>query len=125
MGPHGVIVAPLEARGEGASHPAAGGATASAKRTSSSPILFADRSYLTGRGGQVVPRAVAVVTGVAITNEREMLGCAVGEHEMFWTGFFRPSPVTWPASVSVGIRASVVATGVGTQPRARARRRPP
>ena len=56
------------------------------------PYLFADATYLKGRvGGQVVSRAVVVVTGVAMTGEREVLGCAVGdtEDEAFWTEFFR------------------------------------
>src|SRR5205823_2596467 len=52
----------------------------------------ADATYLKGRvGGQVVSRAVVVVTGVAMTGEREVLGCAVGdtETEAFWAEFFR------------------------------------
>ena len=56
------------------------------------PYLFADATYLKGRvGGQVVSRAVVVVTGVAMTGEREVLGCAVGdtETEAFWAEFFR------------------------------------
>lgn len=56
------------------------------------PYVFADATYLKGRvGGQVVSRAVVVVTGVAITGEREVLGCAVGdtETEAFWSEFFR------------------------------------
>ena len=56
------------------------------------PYLFADATYLKGRvGGQVVSRAVVVVTGVTITGEREVLGCAVGDTECedFWTEFFR------------------------------------
>ncbi len=56
------------------------------------PYLFADATYLKGRvGGQVVSRAVVVVTGVAMTGEREVLGCAVGdtENEDFWAEFFR------------------------------------
>jgi putative transposase len=56
------------------------------------PYVFADATYLKGRvGGQVVGRAVVVVTGVAATGEREVLGCAVGdtETEEFWTDFFR------------------------------------
>ncbi len=56
------------------------------------PYLFADATYLKGRvGGQVVSRAVVVVTGVAMTGEREVLGCAVGdtEDEAFWTEFLR------------------------------------
>lgn len=56
------------------------------------PYLFADATYLKGRvGGQVVSRAVVVVTGVTINGEREVLGCAVGdtETETFWTEFFR------------------------------------
>ncbi len=55
------------------------------------PYLFADATYLKGRvGGQVVARAV-VVTGVAMTGEREVLGCAVGdtEDETFWSEFLR------------------------------------
>jgi putative transposase len=56
------------------------------------PYVFADATYLKGRiGGQVVSRAVVVATGVAMTGEREVLGCAVGdtEDESFWTEFFR------------------------------------
>ena len=56
------------------------------------PYLFADATYLKGRvGGQVVSRAVVVVTGVTATGEREVLGCAVGdtETEAFWAEFFR------------------------------------
>ncbi len=56
------------------------------------PYVFADATYLKGRvGGQVVSRAVVVVTGVAMTGEREVLGCAVGdtEDETFWTEFLR------------------------------------
>jgi putative transposase len=56
------------------------------------PYLFADATYLKGRvGGQVVSRAVVVVTGVTIAGEREVLGCAVGdtETEAFWAEFFR------------------------------------
>ncbi len=56
------------------------------------PYVFADATYLKGRvRGQVVSRAVVVVTGVAMTGEREVLGCAVGdtEDETFWSEFFR------------------------------------
>jgi putative transposase len=56
------------------------------------PYVFADATYLKGRvGGQVVSRAVVVATGVAMTGEREVLGCAVGdtEDEAFWAEFFR------------------------------------
>ena len=56
------------------------------------PYVFADATYLKGRvGGQVVSRAVVVVTGVAMTGEREVLGCAVGdtEDEAFWAEFLR------------------------------------
>jgi transposase-like protein len=56
------------------------------------PYLFADGTYLKGRvGGQVVSRAVVVVTGVTAGGEREVLGCAVGdtETEVFWTEFLR------------------------------------
>jgi transposase-like protein len=56
------------------------------------PYLFADATFLKGRvGGQVVSRAVVVVTGVTIHGEREVLGCAVGDTECedFWTEFFR------------------------------------
>jgi putative transposase len=56
------------------------------------PYLFADATYLKGRvGGQVVSRAVVVVTGVTATGEREVLGCAVGDTECedFWAEFFR------------------------------------
>ena len=58
----------------------------------SSPYVFADATYLKGRvGGQVVSRAVVVATGVAMTGEREVLGCAVGdtEDESFWSEFLR------------------------------------
>lgn len=45
------------------------------------PYVFADATFLKGRvGGQVVSRAVVVVTGVAMTGEREVLGCAVGDN---------------------------------------------
>jgi transposase-like protein len=56
------------------------------------PYVYADATYLKGRvGGQVVSRAVVVATGVTITGEREVLGCAVGdtETEVFWSEFFR------------------------------------
>jgi putative transposase len=56
------------------------------------PYVYADATYLKGRvRGQVVSRAVVVATGVAMTGEREVLGCAVGdtEDEAFWTEFFR------------------------------------
>ncbi len=56
------------------------------------PYVFADATYLKGRvGGQVVSRAVVVVTGVAMTGEREVLGCTVGdtENEAFWSEFLR------------------------------------
>jgi transposase-like protein len=56
------------------------------------PYLFADATYLKGRvGGQVVSRAVVVVTGVTANGEREVLGCAVGDTECedFWSEFFR------------------------------------
>lgn len=56
------------------------------------PYLFADATFVKGRvGGQVVSRAVVVVTGVTINGEREVLGCAVGdtETEDFWSEFFR------------------------------------
>ncbi len=56
------------------------------------PYLFADATFVKGRvGGQVVSRAVVVVTGVTIGGEREVLGCAVGDTECedFWTEFFR------------------------------------
>ncbi len=56
------------------------------------PYVFADATYLKGRvNGQVVSRAVVVVTGVAMTGEREVLGCAVGdtETEAFWAEFLR------------------------------------
>ena len=46
------------------------------------PYVFADATYLKGRvNGQVVSRAVVVVTGVAMTGEREVLSCAVGDTE--------------------------------------------
>ncbi len=54
--------------------------------------MFADATFLKGRvANQVVSRAVVVVTGVAMTGEREVLGCAVGdsENEAFWTEFLR------------------------------------
>jgi transposase-like protein len=56
------------------------------------PYVYADATYVKGRvGGQVVSRAVVVATGVAMTGEREVLGCAVGdtEDEAFWSEFFR------------------------------------
>jgi transposase-like protein len=56
------------------------------------PYLFADATYLKGRvGGQVVSRAVVVVTGVTANGDREVLGCAVGDAECedFWTEFLR------------------------------------
>jgi transposase-like protein len=56
------------------------------------PYVFADATYLKGRvRGQVVSRAVVVVTGVSMSGEREVLGCAVGdtEDEAFWCEFFR------------------------------------
>jgi hypothetical protein len=67
------------------------------------PYLFADATYLKGRvGGQVVSRAVVVVTGVTATGEREVLGCAVGdtETEAFWAEFFRSlrARVSFPRS---------------------------
>src|ERR687885_403189 len=56
------------------------------------PYVFADATYLKGRvRNQVVSRAVVVATGVSMTGEREVLGCAVGdtEDEAFWCEFFR------------------------------------
>ena len=56
------------------------------------PYVYADATYLKGRvRGQVVSRAVVVATGVAMSGEREVLGCAVGdtEDEAFWCEFFR------------------------------------
>jgi putative transposase len=56
------------------------------------PYIYADATYLKGRvGGQVVSRAVVVVTGITITGEREVLACAVGdtETEAFWADTFR------------------------------------
>ncbi len=56
------------------------------------PYVFADATYPKGRvGGQVVSRAVVVATGVTMSGEREVLGCAVGdtETEVFWAEFFR------------------------------------
>jgi transposase-like protein len=56
------------------------------------PYLFADATYLKGRvQSQVVSRAVVVVTGVTLTGERVVLGCAVGdtETEAFWAEFLR------------------------------------
>lgn len=56
------------------------------------PYVFADATYVKGRvRNQVVSRAVVVATGVSMTGEREVLGCAVGdtEDEAFWTEFFR------------------------------------
>jgi transposase-like protein len=56
------------------------------------PYVFLDATYLKGRvAGQVVSRAVVVATGVAMTGDREVLGCAVGdtEDEAFWSEFLR------------------------------------
>lgn len=56
------------------------------------PYIYADATYLKGRvGGQVVSRAVVVVTGITIGGEREVLACAVGdaETEAFWAETFR------------------------------------
>jgi putative transposase len=56
------------------------------------PYVFLDATYLKGRvGGQVVSRAVVVATGVSMSGDREVLGCAVGdsEDEAFWTEFLR------------------------------------
>jgi hypothetical protein len=56
------------------------------------PYVFCDATFVKGRvAGQVVSRAVVVATGVAMTGEREVLGCAVGdtEDETFWTEFLR------------------------------------
>jgi putative transposase len=56
------------------------------------PYVFADATYVKGRvGGQVVSRAVVVATGVSMSGEREVLGCAVGdtEDEAFWVEFLR------------------------------------
>ena len=56
------------------------------------PYVFADATYVKGRvRNQVVSRAVVVATGVSMSGEREVLGCAVGdtEDEAFWTEFFR------------------------------------
>jgi putative transposase len=56
------------------------------------PYVFADATFLKGRvSGQVVSRAVVVVTGVTMTGEREVLACAVGdtETEAFWAETFR------------------------------------
>jgi transposase-like protein len=56
------------------------------------PYVYADATYLKGRvAGQVVSRAVVVVTGIAITGEREVQACAAGdgETEAFWADTFR------------------------------------
>ena len=46
------------------------------------PYVFADATYVKGRvRNQVVSRAVVVATGVSMSGEREVLGCAVGDTE--------------------------------------------
>jgi putative transposase len=54
------------------------------------PYVFAEATYVKGRvRNQVVSRAVVVATGVSMSGEREVLGCAVGdtEDEAFWSEF--------------------------------------
>jgi putative transposase len=55
------------------------------------PYLFCDATYVKGRvRGRVVSRAV-VVTGVTAVDNREVLGCNVGDSQdgAFWTAFLR------------------------------------
>ena len=87
------------------------------------PYVYADATYLKGRvGGQVVSRAVVVVTGVAMTGEREVLGCAVGdtETEAFWAEFFRSLRARGLSGVRlvisdhhVGLKAAIAKCFVG------------
>ena len=87
------------------------------------PYLFADATYLKGRvRGQVVSRAVVVVTGVTMTGEREVLGAAVGdtETEAFWSEFFRALRARGLAGVRLvisdqhdGLKAAIAKTFIG------------
>jgi len=88
------------------------------------PYVYADATYLKGRvGGQVVSRAVVVATGVSMTGEREVLGCAVGdtEDETFWTEFFRSLRARGLQGVRLvisdhhlGLKAAIAKVFVGT-----------
>ena len=76
--------------------------------------MFLDATYLKGRvGGQVVSRAVVVATGVAMTGDREVLGCAVGdsEDEAVWLASAWWSPTTTPASFRSGDASRAVSEG--------------
>ena len=87
------------------------------------PYVFADATYLKGRvGGQVVSRAVVVATGVAMSGEREVLGCAVGdtEDEAFWAEFFRSRRARGLAGVRLvisdhhlGLKAAIAKVFIG------------
>ena len=87
------------------------------------PYVFADATYLKGRvGGQVVSRAVVVATGVAMTGEREVLGCAVGdtEDEVFWVEFLRSLRTRGLAGVRLvisdhhlGLKAAIAKVFIG------------
>jgi putative transposase len=87
------------------------------------PYVFADATYIKGRvNGQVVSRAVVVVTGVAMTGEREVLGCAVGdtETEAFWAELFRSLRARGLAGVRLvvsdhhsGLKAAIAKCFVG------------
>ncbi len=87
------------------------------------PYVFCDATYLKGRvGGQVVSRAVVVATGITMTGEREVLGCAVGdtEDEAFWTEFLRSLRARGLSGVRlvisdhhVGLKAAIARVFVG------------
>ena len=87
------------------------------------PYVFCDATYLKGRVGcQVVSRAVVVATGVAMTGEREVLGCAVGdtEDEAFWSEFLRSLRTRGLAGVRLvisdhhlGLKAAIAKVFVG------------
>ncbi len=88
------------------------------------PYVFADATYLKGRvGGQVVSRAVVVVTGVTVAGEREVLGVAVGdtETEVFWAEFFRSLRARGLSGVRLvisdhhdGLKAAIAKVFIGT-----------
>jgi len=87
------------------------------------PYVFADATHIKGRvNSQVVSRAVVVVTGVAMTGEREVLGCVVGdtETEAFWAELFRSLRARGLAGVRLvvsdhhsGLKAAIAKCFVG------------
>jgi putative transposase len=56
------------------------------------PYVFLDATYVKAHEGvRVVSKAIVIVTGVARSGDRELLGLAVGDSEdgAFWTAFLR------------------------------------